>query len=215
MCNVDSRQAASERWPSLVRVTAVVVLAGLALVGCGAQQQAAPPEEQQPQQSAATPTVEWVADGAITEGEYAGDQDLGPYHLYWRQAGNIIEIGMEADTTGWIAVGIQPGRSMLNADLILGDVTGAGVEVIDAFGTGSTGPHSPDTELGGTYDILSYGGSETGDHTVVEFSRKMDTGDEYDNAILAGEANQVIWAFGTSDDTDMRHGTRGYGDIML
>ena len=157
---------------------------------------------------------DWVADGAIAEGEYSQSIDLGSYLLFWDSEQDRIRIGIEARTTGWVAVGIQPGQRMKDADIVLGYVSGGEVTVLDEYSTGDYGPHKPDLELGGTDDIIAFAGSESGDTTVIEFERLMDTGDAYDIALEAGVQTTVIWAYGSNDSESMRHATRGYADIV-
>ncbi len=204
-----------------VRVCTLVVTLGvaiaLALSGCA--QSDAPAEdgneEELPGEEESTPSVEWAADGIITAGEYSGEIDKGTYLLYWSRLDDTVHMGIEAETEGWVAVGIQPGNAMQDADIIIGFVADAQVTVEDHYSTGRFGPHRRDTEQGGTNDILAFGGNEADGVTVIEFSRKLDTGDEYDNPLTVGATNAVIWAYGTADNTSLQHAPRGYGEVTL
>ncbi len=109
---------------------------------------------------------------------------------------------------------IQPGSRMLNADMVFGFVQDGEVTVYDLFSTGNTGPHPPDTELGGTDDILDFNGKEEDGYTTIEFKRALITGDEYDNELSQG-ANQILWSYGAADNFALRHINRGYGEINL
>jgi hypothetical protein len=162
----------------------------------------------------AAPTEAWNPDGILDEGEYAGQVTQGNYEIRWRRDGDVVEIGLRAKTTGWVAVGIQPGRTMRDADIVIGYVEDGAVTISDQFSTGSTGPHRPDTELGGRDDIISYGGAEADGFTVVEFSRRLVTGDEYDNDLAPGR-NGVIWSYGWTDNAEVQHASRGYAEIIL
>ena len=82
------------------------------------------------------------------------------------------------------------------------------------FSTGDFGPHPPDTELGGTYDILDFGGGEEGGYTSIEFKRALNTGDKYDNALSRG-VNKIIWSYGSEDDLKSKHINRGYGELTI
>jgi hypothetical protein len=164
--------------------------------------------------AAAMPTEAWKADGRLTDGEYTGQVTRGNYEIRWRQDGDIIEIGLRAGTTGWVAIGFQPGQTMRNADIVIGYVKDGAVTVSDQFSTGGTGPHGPDTTLGGRDDLIEYGGSEDDGFTVLEFSRRLATGDEYDNDLVPG-SNQVIWSYGETDDDTIMHAARGYAEITL
>jgi len=196
-------------------VVTLVVATVLGFSGCG--QPDAPAEngteEELPGEEESTPSVEWAADGVITAGEYSGQMDKGMYRLYWSRLDDVLQMGIRAETEGWVAVGIQPGSAMQDADIIIGFVADAQVTLEDHYSTGRFGPHRPDTEQGGTNDILAFGGSEADGFTVIEFSRKLDTGDEYDNPLTVGTTNAVIWAYGTADNTSLQHAPRGYGEV--
>jgi hypothetical protein len=103
---------------------------------------------------------------------------------------------------------------MKNADMVFGIVKDGQVAVHDMFSTGDFGPHPLDTELGGTDDIIDFGGIEDGEYTVIEFQRALVTGDDYDNPLSAGE-NGIIWAYGSSDSLTFKHSNKGYGKIDL
>jgi hypothetical protein len=159
-------------------------------------------------------TTEWVPDGAIGASEYSGEETYGNYELYWRSDAQHIFVGIKVKTDGWVAVGIQPGSRMKNADMIFGFVEDGQTTVLDLFSTGDFGPHPPDAQLGGTNDIIDFGGKEEGEYTIIEFSRALVTDDEYDNPLSSG-ANKIIWSYGSSDEFDRQHSTRGYGELDL
>ena len=165
-----------------------------------------------PRPSTATP---FKADGIISDGEYASKQayDNGNYEIQWTSDGTSIYIAMKAKTTGFVAVGIQPGTTMKDADIVFGFVKDAKVQIFDLFSTGSFGPHPADTELGGTNDILEFGGKEDGGYTIIEFKRALKTNDKNDNEIVKGK-NKIIWAYGNTDALNIQHSARGYGEIL-
>jgi len=121
---------------------------------------------------------------------------------------------MKANTEGWIAVALQPGQRMKDADMVLGFVKDGEATVYDQFSTGNFGPHSPDSELGGTNDVTEFGGQEEAGFTTIEYKRKLDTGDKYDHSFAAG-VNKIIWAWGTDDNQSLKHSKRGYGEIDI
>jgi hypothetical protein len=162
------------------------------------------------------PGVEWEADGVITPGEYTGVQIYGNYEIHWASDEEYIYVGMRAKIGGWVSVGFDatPGAGMADVDMVLGVVNGDEVTVSDEFGTGPT-THRPDTELGGTDDILEFGGVEQGGWTTIEFKRALDTGDPYD-AVLTGGTITIIWAYSSSKSLTAYHSAnRGYGEITL
>lgn len=119
-------------------------------------------------------------------------------------------------TKGWVAIGFEPTSRMKDADMIIGWVQDGKVKVIDAYSTGETGPHPPDEKLGGRSDILSYGGSEKGGVTVIEFKRKLSTGDKFDKDLKPGSTVKFIFAMADADEFTKKHNVaKGYGQLTL
>jgi len=156
----------------------------------------------------------WSADGVISAGEYTKVAAYGDYEINWASDEEYIYVGLKVKTTGWVAVGIQPGSLMKDADMVLGSVEDGEDAVSDQFSTGDFGPHKADTELGGTDDILEFGGKEAGGYTIIEFKRALNTGDKYDHPLSKG-ANKIIWSYGSDDKSTIKHVNRGYGELDL
>ena len=156
----------------------------------------------------------WLADGMVGDGEYAETQSFDDFELWWNIDEQYIYIAMKAKTTGWVAMALSSGPAMKDADMVMGFVQDGTVTVIDEYSTGNFGPHRPDSELGGSDDILESAGSEEGGYTIIEFKRKLDTGDTYDNAFSQGE-NSILWAYGQDDQPEQKHSTRGHGELIL
>ena len=202
--------------PKLLFTLASVIIGLSVLFGISGVSCSAPTPSQTP---AATPTIPkpeqvWSADGIIKIGEYSGNMQYGDYEIFWWSDNQYVYIGMRAKTTGFVAVGLQPGSRMKNADMIFGFVKDEKVTVLDLFSSGDFGPHPPDTQLGGTDDIVEFGGSEEGGFTTIEFKRALNTSDEYDLALYKG-VNKIIWAYGANDELTLKHSSRGYGEISL
>ncbi|MDD4876577.1 MAG: DOMON domain-containing protein [Dehalococcoidales bacterium] len=141
---------------------------------------------------------------------YAG----GNYKLHWHSDENYIYIGIKGKSIGWVAIGFEPSDEMKDADIVFGLIKNGGTLVLDQFSTGVFGPHHPDIELGGTYDILEFGGKEENGTTIFEFKRALDTGDQYDKVINKGIV-KIIWAYGLSDEINIKHAVRGDGEISI
>lgn len=161
---------------------------------------------------AAQPTV----DGVVKAGEYERSAvlDNGIYTLSWTIAGDMVWFGIQATTTGWVALGIDPETIMKGSDMVFGWVSGGKETVLDQYSTGMFGPHPDDTSLGGTMDILSSAGSEQSGTTTIEFSRKRVTGDTQDKAIPASGSLKIIWAIGNADSVSS-HSRKGSGTIDI
>lgn len=154
-------------------------------------------------------SVEWKADGILTPGEYLSEYSSpsSSFEIRWNTDGDFIYFGIRADTKGWLAIGLEPESRMKGADMILGMVQNGEAVVSDQFSTGMYGPHIPDTELGGTDDIIEYNGREVDGVTVIELKRSLVTGDEYDKHI-SGDTVSLIWSYGSDDDFTRKHVAR-------
>jgi hypothetical protein len=185
-------------------VTGAVALFVLLSI-CGVSCRRAAPE---PTQS------EWAADGVITAGEYSDRASYGDYEINWSSDGQYAYIGIKAETSGWVAVGFQPEPLHRETDVVLGFVEDGKVSVLDMFSTAELGLCSADGELGGSDDVLEYGGREEGGDTVIEFKRLLSNGDDYDGDLFSG-VNDIIWAYSSLDDPRQKHADRGRGEIEL
>ncbi|UCC94125.1 MAG: hypothetical protein JSW25_05550 [Thermoplasmata archaeon] len=157
-------------------------------------------------------------DGIVEEGEYANMASFGDGHyvLHWEVYGDDARFGIVADTDGWVALGIEPSRRMLEADMWFGwyaSPTGAGA--LDAYSVGDFGPHPPDITLGGTSDILEYNVGEVSGKTTFEFVRRLETGDDRDNALPKEGAVTIVWATSISDVYSVKHDIKGTGSILM
>ncbi len=175
-----------------------------------------------------TGPVEWAADGEIKIGEYDNSQKFGnSYEIFWNSDSEFIYIGIQVATNGWVALGLQPDiRSNTNVDMILGFVDGAGnVSIYDLFYAEYPGLNPQDVVLGGTDDILLPAGmegvevevSEDEDapvYTTIEFKRKLNTGDQYDQILYDGP-NFIIWAYGKEDSRDTAPFEQGYEILVV
>lgn len=154
--------------------------------------------------------MSWNPDGVIRKGEYQRAYRDGGFELYLRVENGTLMVGMRAPTRGWLAAGFGGEGGMKGADIVIAYVLPNGtVMVSDEYSTGFSGPHNPDEVYGGADDVLSYGGSEGPDYTVVEFSRKLDTGDKYDFKIPPAGKFRVIWAYALEDDFLSMHAKAG------
>ncbi|MHA2249678.1 MAG: DOMON domain-containing protein, partial [Candidatus Kariarchaeaceae archaeon] len=154
----------------------------------------------------ALPTI----DGVVSGGEYDETFTIvGTYKLSYFVDGVNIYFAMEAQTTGWLAVGIGDGTYSKHSggDMVLGYYSG-GTVISDEYAHKNT-DHQPDTVPGGTNDILGYGGAESGGWTTIEFYRKLNTGDTYDNVIVLDTEMQILYAHGSTDSIAGTHDIRG------
>ena len=167
-----------------------------------------------PEPTPAPAPVSWTPDGVITAGEYSGEAHYQTYDIFWKQDGQYINLGLRAETEGWVAVGFRPQPLHRETDMVIGYVSNGQVSVSDMFSNGELGPCALDTDLGGTSDILESGGREAGGETTIEFRRQLDTGDQYDGALTSGP-NLIMWGYSNVDDVRQQHIMSGRGELAL
>lgn len=174
------------------------------------------PEVAEEDATAAGMSSDWAADGVITDGEYTDQADFGDIRLWWRNDAEHLYLAIEGDTTGWVAVGINPERGMKGADFLFGYVENGEAKLWDAYGTAPTGPnHPPDEDLGGTNDIVTFAGVEMDGLTRFEIQIPLDSGDSYDQGLVPGRSYPLIIAIGDADDYNAYHRRYDRGTLTL
>jgi hypothetical protein len=143
--------------------------------------------------------------------------EIGAVTFLWSHDGTYLYGAMSARTFGWIGVGFAPESQMQGANFVFGYVQRGEVIMEDMFGVQPTGPgsHPTDESLGGTNDIVDYGGYELDGFTVIEFKIPLDSGDAYDKPLVPGTRYTVIAAIGESDDLTSYHVSRAAGELEL
>lgn len=164
-----------------------------------------------------TGAIEWAPDGIISEGEYMKNLTLsnGRYAVHWKNDAENLHMALDGQTNGFIAIGFEPTQAMKDADMVMGWVSDGNATALDLYSTGIYGPHPQDEDLGGRDDILTFGGTESNNRTVIEFKRKMNTGDQFDKAFQPGQRVNIIWSMSSSDALAVRHNARGESMIDL
>ncbi|MFX1512557.1 MAG: DOMON domain-containing protein [Promethearchaeota archaeon] len=164
-------------------------------------------------------TEDNVLDGLISDNEYQNNASFSDeiFQLFWTIINDEIYLGLVGKTKGWVTLGIDPEVRMKGADMLFGMVANNGqVFTQDAYSRVEIGSdHPPDTELGGTNDILEYNGTESSDTTTIELKRYLTTGDEYDKDIPANGTLKIIWAIGGEDDFETVHVQRDNGLLNI
>lgn len=148
-----------------------------------------------------------IIDGSIDSHEYFFSLKDGTtaLEIYWSNDKQYIYIGIIASSSGWTAIGFNPEFAMKGANIIFMAIDGQDVVMRDDFGN-STFSHSPDMELGGSFDVEEYAGKADGGETVYEFKMLLDTGDEFDSILNYGEQHKIIFSVNSqSIDFDNKH----------
>lgn len=140
--------------------------------------------------AAACMTVSATAMDTRCPPEWSGlrppDSDLT---LCWSLSGDALHVEMSHPGRVWIALGF--GNAMVGADVVVGrPETG---EVLDmSIGGYEADDVSPDARQ----NIGTHAAVFDGERTTVRFSRALDTGDDADHVIVAGQPDSIIWAVG-------------------
>ena len=167
------------------------------------------------EQGEATPGAEDSPSGDDSAGVSASKSTtIGDFELEWKVDGDSVAFAVSAPTAGWVAVGFEPDRMMMGANLIIGYVADGVAEVTDQWGT-STVTHGLDIENGGTDDLSNIGGNESDGRTRIEFTIPLDSGDSTDKPLSVGQELSVILAYGNRDDLQSYHVHRTSTRITL
>jgi hypothetical protein len=140
--------------------------------------------------------------------------------LSWAIRNNIVYGQTQLDgTLSWIGFGLSDVESafgewgMGQGDFIIGTFT----PTCYVSDTNDPTPYEQqplnDTIYGGTDDIIDYNCSRVGNTSIVQWSRKVDTGDAYDWAFDLQNPQHVVYAHGTTDVFSYHGSTRGMGVI--
>ncbi len=180
--------------------------------------------QEAPKVSEKVASAEWKPDGIVGENEYSRSMVLsspakqgysgGEMEIFWKNDQEHLYMALKSTANGWLSVGFEPSEWMKDADMIMGFVEMGKTTLLDEYSTGNYGPHVEDTTLGGTNDILAFGGSRVGGYTVIEFKRKLNTGDRFDKAFTPGQSISMIWATADSNDHDLKHNV-AFGEAIL
>ena len=156
-----------------------------------------------------------MIDGRITDGEYENSIDVAGVTVSWVHDGEYLAVGLVSPGAGYVSIGFDPAQRMEGANFILAAVDGEAVMTRDDIGTGPFA-HQPDTDRGGTDDILEAAGEESEAGTTIEFVIPLDSGDAYDKALVPGRSYTILVGYHASNDSfSAKHTARGSGEITL
>lgn len=132
--------------------------------------------------------------------------------LRWSIVGDTLYVALRAPAEGWLAIDFMAMDGSIHGDTIIGYVEpGLFNDKLYLFDQVAPEdahfPHGDDTDRGGSYDILAENGSENDGVTIIEFARKLNTGDANDTAITEGMKTSIMLAYNpTDDDVQAYHG---------
>jgi hypothetical protein len=147
-------------------------------------------------------------DGKIDTKEYANTYKhaQSTINLSWQVVGDTIYLAFTSPSKGWTGLGFNPtGSKKEGGDMYMFMFDNNKLMSLDMFQTKATGAPKLDTDEGGKNDILSSAGTSNSTGMVIEFSRKLDTKDKTDEAILLGKANKLLLAVGETPSATKSH----------
>ena len=136
-------------------------------------------------------------DGVIAAKEYANSykHNASGMTINWQVMGDTIYFGLDSAATGWVGIGFNPtGDKKEGADMYMFLFEGGKLVARDEVMTKTTGAPKQDTDEGGKNDILASAGKASDKGMVIEFSRKLNTGDKNDQPIVLGKPTKVLLA---------------------
>ena len=176
---------------------------GLLLAGCGGGgRQEAPAESKESAEAAAD-----AAPAAAANEQGFQEITSSDIRFQWKVDGSNLQVVVRAPTQGWVGVGFDPTNLMKDANFIIGYVADGQASFSDQFGTQLTA-HASDESLGGQVNVGAPSGTEADGATELSFTIPLDSGDQYDRVLAAGQSYDVLLAYGPNDDFEMIHQVR-------
>ncbi|XP_052441790.1 DBH-like monooxygenase protein 1 homolog [Carassius gibelio] len=137
----------------------------------------------------------------------------GRYSIKWGFDESTITFEVEVETRGYIGFGLSPTGAMSSSDIVIGGVLSGSPYLQDYYTDSNRKVHKDALQ---SYQLLY--GRENDTHTVLAFSRNLQTCDDNDQ-IITGSTVRVIWAFHEEDvgmSGPVYHGTnRGRKSLRL
>jgi hypothetical protein len=148
-----------------------------------------------------------TADAKIQAKEYANSfaHKESRAVINYSIVGDTAYFGITIESAGWAGIGFNPtGTKKDNADVVMWFFKGDELQYADMHISSPTGAPDIDVDMGGKDDILTFAGASDGKSQVIEFSRKLKTGDKTDQDIKKG-VNMLILAVGGSKNFTTKH----------
>uniref|UniRef100_A0A8C1VJH3 Monooxygenase, DBH-like 1 n=1 Tax=Cyprinus carpio TaxID=7962 RepID=A0A8C1VJH3_CYPCA len=137
----------------------------------------------------------------------------GRYNIKWGFDESTITFEVQVETRGYIGFGLSPTGAMSSSDIVIGGVLNGSPYLLDYYTDSNRKVHKDALQ---SYQLLY--GRENDTHTVLAFSRNLQTCDDNDK-VITGSTVRVIWAFHAEDvgvSGPVYHGTnRGRKSLRL
>jgi hypothetical protein len=205
----------------IMLIVLIICILALTFSSCAKTKETTSSEDKQENTAAPDPetflTENIIIDGSMDSHEYLfslKDETTG-LEVYWSNDRKYIYIDIIAGSSGWTAIGFNPEFAMKGANIIFMAINGKDIVMRDDFGN-STFSHSPDEDLGGSFDVEEYAVKVDGDVAMYELKMLLDSGDEFDGVLNAGEEYKVILSVNDRViDFDSKHTKKSSSQIQL
>ncbi|XP_030638796.1 DBH-like monooxygenase protein 1 homolog [Chanos chanos] len=117
----------------------------------------------------------------------------GKYHIKWKFDQTTITFQLEVETQGYVGFGLSPNGAMALSDIVIGGVSHGRPYLQDYFADHNRKVHRDTMQ---SYTLLY--ATENNTHTVLSFSRDLQTCDDNDKTITESTV-KVIWAYHSED----------------
>ncbi|MBI4279030.1 MAG: DOMON domain protein [Armatimonadetes bacterium] len=148
-------------------------------------------------------------DGKIGANEYSRSYKLDGCGtvLVWTIVGDTIYFGIQAESDGWFGIGFlaEKTKEKQGADQYIFTAEDGKPSGLDLWQKTPSKRPAPDEEEGGKNSILQSARVRDGNKVVVEWARKLNTGEKTDVEITPGKKLHLLFAAGPSEDWKKEH----------
>ncbi|XP_048452822.1 DBH-like monooxygenase protein 1 homolog isoform X2 [Rhincodon typus] len=130
----------------------------------------------------------------LTFSHHAVLDENGKYHLRWKHENMVITFEVEVETRGYVGLGLSPTGSMAQSDMVIGGVANGRPYLKDYNTLNFEGKLNEDLHQ----DYRLEYGMENKTHTIIAFSRDLNSCDNKDK-IITDNTVRVIWAYHPKD----------------
>ncbi|MBU4459607.1 MAG: DOMON domain-containing protein [Verrucomicrobia bacterium] len=129
----------------------------------------------------------------------------------WTVDGANLNAQLTAKTTGWVGVGFNPTKDMLDASFVIGAVKEGQAKAALFIGT-SPSAHSKEVEQG---DVTNIGGSEADGVTKIRFTIPLVSKNPKVKPIATDKDIRMLLAYAADDSVKTKHRDRAELTVNL
>jgi len=143
--------------------------------------------------------------------DYAHKIEVKGVTFEWTVDGANLNAQLTAKTTGWVGVGFNPTKDMLDASFVIGAVKEGQPKAALFIGT-SPSSHSKEVDQG---DVKNIGGSEADGVTKISFTIPLVSKNPKVKPIAADKDLRMLLAYAADDSVKSKHRDRAEFTVNL